>query len=343
MALVTVSIPTYNRRAYLSEALASVTAQTFRDFEVLVSDNGSTDGTEELVAEYAQRDRRFRYHRFQSNRGLAGNMRYVINEPTTELVALLPDDDLWLPHHLEAAVRSLQGTRDAVLYGCTTEFFGEKPPFEVHQPYWMEGHTTPQVFDTRRQFAPWLRETPMAPVSVVLRAAARRGLDGHTDDSFGPMDWLYWGQIALQGSTVFDPTVGAKLRWHTSNQSNVLLKGLRANVQRRYVMRRLATLALEQGALTPETLVEEVRRAWPTGSAADLIIALAAYDSVPSLRKAALEIFATAPELGTSPQSTKHCRMASRVGTWYLGCADLIDRTLGRWSRPAPRSNVAAV
>jgi hypothetical protein len=334
-ARVTVGIPTFNRRGYLSEALNSVMAQTFCDFEVLVSDNGSTDGTRELVAEFARADPRIRYHRFPANRGLATNFNLVLSEPQTEFIALLPDDDLWLPHHLASAMKAFNSAPAATLYGCTAEFFGSMAVSRVHRPYWAaNGHR--RVLQTSSDFSPFLRENPVAPVSVVFRAGARPTIRWALDDTFAPMDWLLWGQIAMTGATIFDPSVGVRLRWHQGNQSHSILTGRRANVQCRYVVRRLATLAFERGALTPEGLVREVLTSWPVGGAANLVMALAVRDTPRPLRRAALEIFESMPGLKTSiEESTKHCRMAGRVGNWYLGWADIIDRGLVRWWRPS--------
>jgi Glycosyl transferase family 2 len=340
MATVTVSIPTYNRSAYLREALESVLTQSFEDFTVLVSDNGSTDGTREMVEEYARADARICYHRFPKNQGLASNFRYCTCQPETEFVALLPDDDLWLPHHLASAVDALRSVPRAVIYGCAAEFFGDSSGHDLHQPYWVVERQSRQVIDSSTHFAPWLKETPIAPVSVVFKSAARQGIDLYQDDSFGPMDWLFWGAIAMRGVTVVDSVVGARLRWHQQNQSHVLLKGKRGSVQGRYVMRQLAAQALTAGALTSEGLVAEVLK-WPLGSAANLVVALAAYDANPSLRRAAVEIFNRKHSLGSVAESSKHCRMAGRVGDWYLGIADPFDRLLGRWWRPTSQRGTA--
>jgi glycosyltransferase involved in cell wall biosynthesis len=335
MPIITVSIPTYNRCAYLKQAIESVQAQTFTDFRLLISDNGSTDGTKDVVATYAKADTRISYHRFPQNRGLTSNIRHAIMSPDTQFVALLPDDDLWLPNHLASAMDALQSVPNAVLYGCAAEFFEDPSGHDFHQPYWVNRCTSRQVMDTTKRFVPWLKETPVAPASVVFQSYARNQITWCNDDTFGPMDWLFWGQMALSGTTVVEPTVAVRIRWHKGNQSQTLLKGRRANAQFRYVMRRLATLGLSKGAFTPADLVEEVVQSWPVGSAATLVVALGAYDAHASLRKAAYEIFRRRPELGKSPESIKHCRMAHRAGRWYLGFADVVDRMLARWWRPA--------
>src|SRR5262245_54154186 len=149
MAIVTVGIPTYNRSAYLRESMESVLAQGFGDFKLLISDNGSTDDTESVVREFASADQRVVYHRFPRNQGLARNVGHVIMAPDTQFVAYLPDDDLWLPHHLGSAIEALQSVPNAVLFGCTAEFFEEKPGHDFHQPYWVNGKKTRQVINSK--------------------------------------------------------------------------------------------------------------------------------------------------------------------------------------------------
>jgi glycosyltransferase involved in cell wall biosynthesis len=96
---VSVIIPTYNRRRCLQDALESVFAQTYRDYEVVVVDDGSTDGTDVVVA--GLRDRlRFRYIR-QENTGEAGARNRGLEAARGSLIAFLDSDDVWLPDLLE--------------------------------------------------------------------------------------------------------------------------------------------------------------------------------------------------------------------------------------------------
>ena len=96
--LVSVVMPTYNRRNYIRESLDSVLAQDFSDFEVIVVDDGSTDGTEEAVRPY---EGRIRYIR-QENRG-AGVARNVgIRNARGTYIAFMDSDDLSRPNHLKS-------------------------------------------------------------------------------------------------------------------------------------------------------------------------------------------------------------------------------------------------
>jgi len=105
MPRVTVCIPTYNRCRLLREALDSVFAQTWTDFEVLVVDDGSTDGTAEMIEGYGRPVR----YLHQENCGDAAARNRLITQTRTPLVAWLDSDDLWLPEKLERQMALLEG------------------------------------------------------------------------------------------------------------------------------------------------------------------------------------------------------------------------------------------
>ncbi|MFN8377849.1 MAG: glycosyltransferase [Anaerolineae bacterium] len=103
---VSVIIPTYNRAELLIEALNSVLAQTFQDFEILIIDDGSTDDTKVNLEPYLA-DSRIRYI-YQTNGGPANARNRGIDEAQGEFIALLDSDDLWLPEKLEKQVSLLR-------------------------------------------------------------------------------------------------------------------------------------------------------------------------------------------------------------------------------------------
>ena len=94
---VSVIMPTYNCARYLPEAIGSVLAQTYRDFEIVVVDDGSTDNTQEVLAGYGDRIRAIR----QPNQGRSAARNTGIMAARGEYIAFLDADDLWLPRKLE--------------------------------------------------------------------------------------------------------------------------------------------------------------------------------------------------------------------------------------------------
>lgn len=113
--VVTLGVPLFNGAPYLASALDSLLAQTFSRFEILISDNGSTDGTEEICRRYAALDRRIRYFRHDVNRGAAWNHNFLIMGARGRYFRWHHYDDLCEPRHLERCVAALEANPGTVL------------------------------------------------------------------------------------------------------------------------------------------------------------------------------------------------------------------------------------
>ena len=105
MSFVTVIIPTFNRLEYLRGAVDSVIRQTWKDFELIVVDDGSTDGTDKLLKWY-RNDSRIRYV-FQENRGPSAARNAGIREASHEVLAFLDSDDRFVPEKLEKQIAAM--------------------------------------------------------------------------------------------------------------------------------------------------------------------------------------------------------------------------------------------
>jgi glycosyltransferase involved in cell wall biosynthesis len=109
--LVSVVIPTYNRNRQVQAALKSVLAQTYPEFEIIVVDDGSTDGTgetlQQIVSSQGSSSKQVRYF-FQPNQGQSAARNKGIDEARGEWVAFLDSDDVWVPEKLEWQVRAIE-------------------------------------------------------------------------------------------------------------------------------------------------------------------------------------------------------------------------------------------
>ncbi len=95
--LVTVWVPTLNRQDMLKRALNSVLAQSYDNIEIFIVDNGSTDNTEAVVADYMAKYDSIRYHKFDENKGACAARNYAITHAKGFFVTGLDDDDEFLP------------------------------------------------------------------------------------------------------------------------------------------------------------------------------------------------------------------------------------------------------
>ena len=115
MPKISVAMPVYNCEKYVAQSLESLLGQTYGDFELLISDNASTDGTEEVCRRYVAVDKRVRYIRRTENIGGPGNFRHVFSLCSGAYHKWSTADDYWHPAFLEEAVAVLDQNPDVVL------------------------------------------------------------------------------------------------------------------------------------------------------------------------------------------------------------------------------------
>jgi len=112
---VSVGLAVYNGERFLPKTLDSILAQTFKDFELIISDNASSDATEEICRRYAANDARIRYSRNRLNIGLSNNFNRVFHLSSGEYFRWSPADDLFAPTSLEECVDVLDNHAEVVL------------------------------------------------------------------------------------------------------------------------------------------------------------------------------------------------------------------------------------
>ena len=133
MPKLSIGIPVFNGQEFLPELLDSLLAQTFRDFEILICDNASSDRTPQICCEYERRDSRVRYIRNERNLGAIANFNRVFELSTAPLFKWAAHDDLYHEAYLDACVTLLEENPDIILAHTGTAFIDEKSeilPFE---------------------------------------------------------------------------------------------------------------------------------------------------------------------------------------------------------------------
>lgn len=121
---LTVGIPTYNRAGWLRESIESVLAQGFTDFRLVVADNASDDDTPQVVRSFD--DPRIEYARAERNLGVCANFNRILARADSELVLILPDDDVLYPGQLQAAVDVLDRFEHVGLTHSAFDYIDER-------------------------------------------------------------------------------------------------------------------------------------------------------------------------------------------------------------------------
>lgn len=184
--VVSVIITTFNRRRYLEEALKSVAGQTFRDFEVVVLDDGSDDGTVQVLSDY-RADFPFSWSAF--DRRERSYLRNVgAREAKGEYLAFLDDDDEWLPEKLAMQVEFMRRHRDVGLVYCRTEVIDAAGRADTMST---AGHRRLYDDQARRghRYANLAYRTTMFTSAVVVRRSLLLGVGGF-DERYVPKEDL---------------------------------------------------------------------------------------------------------------------------------------------------------
>ncbi|MBV9835766.1 MAG: glycosyltransferase family 2 protein [Alphaproteobacteria bacterium] len=119
---VGIGMPVYNAEEYLSATIGAILAQDFRDFELIISDNASTDRSAEICESFARQDSRVRFVRQPSNRGATVNFRFVLDQSRAPFFMWAAADDVRSRDFLTQTVAVLQSRPDVIAANCRTRF-----------------------------------------------------------------------------------------------------------------------------------------------------------------------------------------------------------------------------
>lgn len=176
---VTACMPTYNRRSFLEQTLASAFAQTYRDFEILVGDDGSTDDTAAFLRSYP--DSRLRLLSPHGKLGFPGIINALLNEARSELIAIFHDHDLYEPHFLEEAVKLLDRYPSAGFAFTGCHWIDDRGAYlTTHIPFDAEFLPRQRVFDR----LVYHTDCPVVASAIVIRRELLERV-GHFVPEFG--------------------------------------------------------------------------------------------------------------------------------------------------------------
>ncbi len=136
MPKVSVIIPTYNRADFIEDAVESVLCQTYKDYEIIIVDDGSTDNTKDVLQRFHNKIR----YIYKNNGGVASARNTGIKHAQGAYIAYLDSDDLWLPERLKFGVQALDSDKNIGLFfsDCHRVSNGErdsKTYFDAYKPY----------------------------------------------------------------------------------------------------------------------------------------------------------------------------------------------------------------
>ncbi|MGA2240720.1 MAG: glycosyltransferase [Verrucomicrobiota bacterium] len=210
--LVSVIIPVYNGVTFLSDALTSVLQQTYQNFEIVVVDDGSSDGSHALAQKIAGEDCRIKALR-QPNGGTQAARNTALHHAAGEWIALLDQDDVWLPKKLESQIALLKAFPCANL--LFTNYFSWDGLRDLG-PRYTKRHKFPDG-DVGANLTRWCL---FGASTVMIRRAAAEELGGFDLKFHLSGDWDLWLRLAEKGllaKGVWEPQV--RYRIWSGNES----------------------------------------------------------------------------------------------------------------------------
>ena len=192
--MVTIGLPVYNAQRYLDQALDSLLAQTYTDFELIIADNASTDRTQEICLAYAAKDQRIRYHRNEKNLGAAPNFNLLFQLSASKYFKWAPYDDLIEPTFLARCVEVMEQHPEVVLCYSRAKIIDEQSAYVVD---YNPGPDTSSAKPNERFGNLILRPEYAIQQMALIRSATLKatGLYG----SFPSSDEVLLAELALRG------------------------------------------------------------------------------------------------------------------------------------------------
>lgn len=193
-AKVSIALPVYNGDRYLSQAIGSILAQTYRDFELIISDNASTDGTQDICRGFERRDSRIRYYRQARNVGASPNFNVCYEHASGEYFKWAAHDDFHEPEYLAECVKVLDTHPDAVLCHSMVRLVDDRDNLiEIFRPI------EPAAASSRlsERFAARIRNPRCLDIWGLIRMAALR--NSVLIGSYIGMDRALLLELALRG------------------------------------------------------------------------------------------------------------------------------------------------
>ena len=212
---VSICLNSYNHARWLADAIESALSQTFRDFEIVIVDDGSTDGSYDIARSYEREDEppiRVLTHSQRRNLGVAYSMNLGFREGIGEYWAWLPSDDRWYPDKLSSQVAYLDQNREvAFVYGYA-DVIDEDGRVSSDSPIGID------ITGSRDPLRRVIEGNVVPAMTVMTRRSCVEAVGG-LDDSLVYNDWELWIRLMARWNAGFISKPLAQFRVHSYNTS----------------------------------------------------------------------------------------------------------------------------
>ena len=279
-APVCVLMPVYNAERYLAQAVESILAQTFRDFEFLIIDDGSTDNSLNLLKRYAADDSRIRLIS-RPNTGIVGVLNEGLERTSCELIARMDSDDIALPERLERQVNYLRANSDCVALGSRVLVIDpDGDPLRVWGSEQSHDEIEAALLDLNKN-------APMTHSSIMYRRSAVLEVGKYRERAVEDID--LWLRLGERGRLANLPDVLIKYRHHPGSlchdgHLDRIPRSINLSVTEAYQRRGLKTEVIPKAEPLPRLSMAETHTKWAWWALASGHVATARKHALKRLR-----------------------------------------------------------
>ena len=214
-AKVSIMVPVYNAERYVRECLESLFSQDYEDFEVVVSDDASSDGTQKILKEYAEKHSNMILFLNQKNLGITDNCDQIFRACSGDYIALFAGDDVMLPGKLKFQVEYMQQHQDVSMTYHSVEIFNSDTDVVIGVTNLAPGDETNSSVDIIKKMG------VAGPMSIMARASAVPKDIYKTKVKY-ISDWLFQIEASMGGRVVKLPGVWCRYRKYGENNGKDL-------------------------------------------------------------------------------------------------------------------------
>lgn len=222
--VVSIVIPCYNSLRFIEDAISSAYAQSYKFIEVIVVDDGSNDGSYELILELKSR----KYHNLiisshldRNNFGVSTTRERGVSLASGEFIAFLDADDMFAPEKIGKQVEVMKCHEDVVLCHTGISVIGDVSQSIRYEQNFMNNPIVPYWFRKRSDY---LLSNHICLSSVLVRTRPLREIPFATPQAFQYEDWLCWCLIGTRGKFVFIPERLTYYRVHEDSASTSIVR-----------------------------------------------------------------------------------------------------------------------
>ena len=212
---VSVIMPAYNAEKYIGEAIESILNQTYKDFELIIVNDASTDSTGSIIKTYAEKDERIVVLENEQNLNIAGSLNRAISAAKGEFLARMDADDIALPERLEIQSKAMQENPKVAVVGNDINLIDENGSVIGYRHYPTDSKSLKRVI---------FRYSPFAHPTVLIRTSCLKEVGDYDKTKSPSEDVDLWFRLGTKFDFMSIPQALLKYRVFLSSTSNKSLR-----------------------------------------------------------------------------------------------------------------------